>query len=377
MEHADAGERDLSDDNPARAARRARGLRLRSFAASIGLGPVTQAMREQGAAPIGPLSRGLYLLIVACELAGHRALVNQALAYPRPREDRSFFRLLGEVLKQGEFELLSRALAEDGSPELSPGLSDAAEELRARIAPIARELEAWSVRVEDRAARQLETAAARAEESVYYLGLAERSLRRAAEQDLVSTTRLPSAAVEIPRLHSDTLLADLLLGAERADFDETPGLLSELSRLEPSAFAERHGGPFLLGLVTPSRDNPLLYTRGKHDALTTAASAFLVEARRVGEEIAIGRGEACDVVLPVASLAERQALLLRRDGGWGLVDVGEGPGITLAGRTILPGEEVPLAEGEMVRLGNDVQVRLLTADQARAILRYLEQYENP
>jgi serine phosphatase RsbU (regulator of sigma subunit) len=80
----------------------------------------------------------------------------------------------------------------------------------------------------------------------------------------------------------------------------------------------------------------------------------------------LGRLGACDVVLLDESVSRRHASLVRRDADWFVIDEGSAGGTQLNGLRIAPSTPVPVADGDLLRIG-PWTFRIVTgAERARA-----------
>ena len=73
---------------------------------------------------------------------------------------------------------------------------------------------------------------------------------------------------------------------------------------------------------------------------------------RLGEPtLWLGRALNNDLILEDARVSRRHARLRWQDGLYHVSDVGSRLGVAVNGRTLVPGEEVPLADGDQLSLG--------------------------
>jgi pSer/pThr/pTyr-binding forkhead associated (FHA) protein len=66
--------------------------------------------------------------------------------------------------------------------------------------------------------------------------------------------------------------------------------------------------------------------------------------------VRLGRALSNDVILEDRRVSRRHAQLRWRAGGYHLSDMGSSSGSSLNGRLVQPGQEVPLAEGDVISL---------------------------
>lgn len=138
--------------------------------------------------------------------------------------------------------------------------------------------------------------------------------------------------------------------------------VADAKALPVEAFAERHGGGFLLLTAELSRvqdtSSTALQLLGDEDeggGHTGGLSTVVFPVRSPVHIATLGRSSASDVVIPDSSISRTHALLKsREDGSFLMLDAGSSNGTLVNGQNVLVrghGPATPLKAGDNVRLG--------------------------
>ncbi len=76
-----------------------------------------------------------------------------------------------------------------------------------------------------------------------------------------------------------------------------------------------------------------------------------------GADVELGRSAACAVRLPYPALSSRHLRFAQHDGHWSLQDLDSKNGTLVDGRPVAPHQEVPVADGTLIQIG---ELRIIT-----------------
>lgn len=150
----------------------------------------------------------------------------------------------------------------------------------------------------------------------------------------------------------------------------------------------RAGRPFLLeeSLVSDEPTPRTIPTRALAPRAEIAPALFADMSRRIvhvlgsrrgrDDEITIGRGRDCDVRLPLSSVSQDHAAILRRPtGAFAIRDHFSRNGTFVDGHRVVPGGEAALASGSSIRFGREAVLTFLDGEAMERVLAQLDALE--
>jgi Domain of unknown function (DUF1707)/FHA domain len=174
------------------------------------------------------------------------------------------------------------------------------------------------------------------------------------------------------RLSHDTFMYRMQSALDARNHGQLAGLFTDLPPRRPGLMARiwaalrgqdaaardarpdaDHGIPRTQQVVRPARQGPWGLPGGEGVALPPAAPADpapFVFPPGSGVRFTIGRTRECDLCLPDLSVSRMHALLVRREDGWVLSDLGSHNGTRLNGWLVR--EPVPVHPGDRVEFGS-------------------------